>query len=112
MGLLDKLQNDGSTLSVNNGQTVTPNPLSTDQSKMHGTLDGNPGYSLVETKPTGLEDVPLFYKQYDDGVVNPLPFPSRLDLNGIIPKSSGHNNDSYNASSQPLPYTNINNIPK
>ena len=30
MGLLDKLQNDGSTLSVNNGQTVTPNPLSTD----------------------------------------------------------------------------------
>lgn len=112
MGLIDKLQNDGSIYSVSNGQTITPNPLSTDQSKMHGTLDGKPGYSLVGTKPEGLEDVPLFYKQYDDGVVNPLPLPSRLDLFGQIPDLSKHNNNSYNASSQPLPYINVNNMPK
>ena len=45
MSLLNKLTQQGSVLSANNGGPIATNPLATKQSKLHA--DGsNPGYSL------------------------------------------------------------------
>tara|TARA_B100001113_G_C20768760_1_gene474269 strand:- start:128 stop:451 length:324 start_codon:yes stop_codon:yes gene_type:complete len=106
MGLLDKLTTEGSDLSVNNGQQITPNPLSTVQSQLHATQDGNSGYSL---DGTGENVVAQQYAQYNDGISNPLPLPSQIDLNGQIPATAGHGNSTPGASTQALPY--IDNIP-
>lgn len=106
MGLLDKLQTQGSDLSVNNGQQLTPNPLTTVQSQLHATQDGGNGYSL---DGTGESIVSQQSAQYNDGINNPLPLPSQLDLNGSFPSNAGHGNTAPGAPNQPLPY--IDNAP-
>ena len=81
MGLLNKLQTQGSILSIANGGVVPVNPLATRQSKLHA--DGNqPGYSL---NGANVQTVNSQYQQYVDGTNNILPPPSQLDLNGGIP---------------------------
>tara|TARA_R110000796_G_scaffold251458_2_gene382910 strand:+ start:1822 stop:2376 length:555 start_codon:yes stop_codon:yes gene_type:complete len=69
MGLLDKLQNDGSALSVNNGQTPPTNPLSTNQSKLHAAPNGMLGASMAQSINANL---PGFF-EYRDGVQNVVP---------------------------------------
>ena len=107
MGLLDKLQTQGSNLSVNNGQQLnSPNQLNTVMSPLHATNQGNAGYSL-----TGVNSVYVGnqYAAYNDGITNALPAPSQLDTNGSIPSTSGHNNNAPGASTQNLPY--LQNLP-
>lgn len=78
MGLLNKLQTAGSNLTAFNGSDPIPNPGSTKSSKLHAFGD-TAGYSLNGTFTT---DVNAAYNAYLDGVPNPLPQPSQLDLNG------------------------------
>lgn len=92
MGLLDLLQNQGSTLTAYDGATPSINPLATPQSQMHT------GYS-VNGANAGI--VNGAYQEYLDGTVNFLPTPSQLDLNGTTPTVS--------PSGQGLPY--LNNLP-
>lgn len=81
MGLLDKLTNEGSSLSTYDGATPSTNPLATQQSKLHA--DGNaPGYSLDGIQ-AGI--VATQFNDYLDGVTNQLPLPSQLDMNGVTP---------------------------
>lgn len=81
MGLLDRLVQGGSPYSVGNGATPAINPLSTQQSKLHG--DGNaPGYSLNGSNFTDVNDA---YQAYNDGALNILPQPSVLDRDGVTP---------------------------
>jgi len=82
MGLLDKLTiQGGSVYSYGNGQTPPTNPGATQQSKLHA--DGNtPGYSL---DGSDFDFVNISYQAYNDGVVNFLPQPSLLDINGATP---------------------------
>jgi hypothetical protein len=81
MGLLDKLTNEGSSLSTYDGATPSTNPLATQQSKLHA--DGNaPGYSLDGAQANL---VATQFNDYLDGITNPLPLPSQLDLNGVTP---------------------------
>ena len=80
MGLLDKLTNEGSSLSTYDGATPSTNPLATQQSKLHA--DGNaPGYSLDGAQA----NLATQFNDYLDGITNPLPLPSQLDLNGVTP---------------------------
>lgn len=98
MGILTQLTTAGSPLSAYNGGTPQVNPLATQQSKLHA--DGtNPGYSLNGAQ-SGI--VAPQYNAYDDGITNPLPLPSQLDLNGGIPTST--------PGGQGLPY--LNNLPQ
>lgn len=81
MGLLDKLTNEGSSLSTYDGATPSINPLATQQSKLHA--NGNaPGYSLDGAQANA---VATQFNDYLDGVTNPLPLPSQLDMNGVTP---------------------------
>ena len=81
MGLLDKLTNEGSSVSTLNGITPQINILATQLSKLHA--DGNaPGYSLNGDQ---VAVVTSQYNLYDDGVPNQIPLPSFLDLNGATP---------------------------
>jgi hypothetical protein len=81
MGLLNKLTGQGSVYSYGNGQTPPTNPGATQQSKLHA--DGNtPGYSIDGSDFGEVNDA---YQSYNDGVVNFLPQPSLLDINGITP---------------------------
>ena len=81
MGLLDKLTNEGSSLSTYGGATPSINPLATQQSKLHA--DGNaPGYSLDGAQAS---NVATQFNNYLDGVTNQLPLPSQLDMNGVTP---------------------------
>lgn len=77
MALLDKLKNNGSSLSKYNGDTPPVNPGATKESKLHAF--GNvPGYSLNGDFQT---EVNKAYTAYDDGdPVNGLPLPSQLDI--------------------------------
>ena len=98
MGLLDKLTTAGSSLTSHNGNIPPTNPLSTQQSKLHA--DGNtPGYSLNGAQSN---TVSTQYNAYEDGITNPLPLPSQLDLDGGIPTST--------PGGQGLPY--LNNLPQ
>lgn len=82
MGLKDKLQTDGSNLTPYDGSTPIPNILSTKASLLHAGVLGQPGYSLNGAFALRvLQD----YAKYDDGVPNPLPVYSSLDLNGVRP---------------------------
>jgi hypothetical protein len=76
MGLLDKLTGQGSTLSKYGGATPSINPLALKSSNLQGnySLDGSDA-SIVAAA----------YAQYEDGVLNPIPQPSQLDLNGATP---------------------------
>lgn len=82
--LQDRLVNQGgSPFSSDNGSPNPPpiNPGATKQSKLHA-FDAQPGYSLDGNfRPT----VNQAYSEYDDGVVNALPQPSEIDLNGKLP---------------------------
>jgi hypothetical protein len=92
MGLLDLLQNQGSTLTAYDGTTPSINPLATPQSQMHT------GYSINGTNANVVNGS---YQEYLDGTANFLPTPSQLDLNGATPNIS--------PSGQGLPY--LNNLP-
>jgi len=81
MGILNLLTNQGSQLSKYNGET--PNLVaSTPQSKLHGTFDGDFGYS---TEGFYYDEVNAQWQAYDDGMVNPLPQPSQLDKGTSAP---------------------------
>jgi hypothetical protein len=82
MGLLNKLQQGGSTLTAFNGNTPSVNPLSTNQSNLHATPDGTSGYSL---DGNFFPDVNAAFQTYLDGTNNLLPQPSQLDLGGVTP---------------------------
>ena len=94
MGLLQKLETDGSTFSTNNGGDVATIPggpflgpnitnLSlTNNSGLHANAAGDAGYSLTGAP---VNNVVQNYASYNDGVTNPLPSPSTLDLQGEIP---------------------------
>jgi hypothetical protein len=81
MGILNKLTTEGSSYSAYDGSTPPTNPLGTQQSKLHA--DGNaPGYSLNGDQANVVTPQ---YNAYLDGVLNPIPLPSLLDLNGATP---------------------------
>jgi hypothetical protein len=81
MGLLIKLTTAGSPLSYGSGTTPTINPGATQLSKLH--VDGNqPGYSLNGALFTTVNTA---FQAYNDGVINILPLPSFLDLDGVTP---------------------------
>jgi hypothetical protein len=97
MGLLDKLTTQGSAYTAYDGTNPPTNPLATQQSKLHA--DGNaPGYSLNGAQAS---TVSTQFNAYDDGITNPLPLPSQLDMNGTIPAVS--------PGGQGIPY--LNNLP-
>jgi hypothetical protein len=87
MGLLDKLQQQGSPLTAYNGTTPSINPLATPQSQLQT-------YSLNGVNKS---EVNSSYQEYLDGAINQLPMPSQLDLNGVTPTTS--------PSGQSLPYS-------
>ena len=82
MGLLNKLQTAGSNLTAFNGATPATNPGATKSSKLHA-YDTTPGYSVNGAYSS---EVVAAYNAYLDGVPNPLPQPSTLDLNGRTPE--------------------------
>tara|TARA_R100001510_G_C7650124_1_gene207637 strand:+ start:339 stop:683 length:345 start_codon:yes stop_codon:yes gene_type:complete len=82
MGLKDKLTNEGSSFSYNNGGNAATLDGSLDQSKLHGDPNGGPGYSL---DGSSFNQVNNSYQQYQDGATNFLPQPSQLDTNGVTP---------------------------
>ena len=97
MVLLDKLTTQGSAYTAYDGTNPPTNPLATQQSKLHA--DGNaPGYSLNGAQAS---TVATQFNAYDDGITNPLPLPSQLDMNGTIPAVS--------PGGQGIPY--LNNLP-
>ena len=81
MGIKDLLTKRGSNLTAYNGKTPPTNPGATSLSKLHAD-GGLPGYSLDGANAS---DVIAAYNAYLDGVPNPLPQPSTLDLNGQTP---------------------------
>ena len=81
MGLLNKLINQGSVLTVYDGKTPKINPLATKQSQLHAN-GSQPGYSLDGSNAI---IVSTDYTAYNDGYNNALPQPSQLDLNGKTP---------------------------
>ena len=81
MGILTKLQTDGSTLSINDGGTPMTNPLVVENSiHSNGTI-GN-SYSLNGSNANAIG---ALVAQYEDGKNDLLPPPSNLDLNGLTP---------------------------
>ena len=80
--LLNKLTTGGSNFTVYDGATPKPNIGSTKSSKLHAFGD-TAGYSL---NGSYIRDVNNAYNAYLDGVPNPLPQPSNLDLNGKTPE--------------------------
>jgi len=98
MGLLNQLTNVGSAYTLHDGNTPPTNPLATQQSMLHAA--GNlPGYSLNGSQSPIVSSQ---YNAYEDGMPNPLPPPSLLDLNGAIPPIT--------PGGQLLPY--LNNLPQ
>lgn len=85
MGILQRLisQTGGSEFSINNGATPTSIASTTD-SKLHGTFDGQPGYS---TNGAFEAEVTQQWNEYNDGMTNALPRPSDLDMNTNTPPS-------------------------
>ena len=71
MGLLDKLQQQGSILTAYNGNTPSINPLATQLSKLHDS------YS---TTGDNASQVNADFQAYLDGTLNALPQPTNLDL--------------------------------
>lgn len=81
MGLLDKLQQQGTPFSTGNGATPNINIGATKLSSLHA--NGNQaGYSLDGSNSSAVISA---FNQYNDGVNNVLPQPSQLDLNGKSP---------------------------
>ena len=82
MGLLTKLTTDGSNLSINDGLTPAINPLTLKTSTLHSNGIVNNSYSL---NGSNVNTISALVAQYEDGINNPLPLPSTLDLNGLTP---------------------------
>ena len=82
MGLLTKLTTDGSNLSINDGLTPAINPLTTPGNSIHSTGIVTNSYSL---NGSNVNAIGALVAQYEDGINNPLPQPSNLDLNGLTP---------------------------
>tara|TARA_R110000868_G_scaffold140198_2_gene355531 strand:- start:905 stop:1252 length:348 start_codon:yes stop_codon:yes gene_type:complete len=86
MDLYTTLQQQGSPYSYGDANGPTPGqPLTqlvTKQSQLHA--DGAAGYSL---DGSDFSNVNNDYQQYNDGIVNFLPQPSGLDINGTVPSS-------------------------
>ena len=85
MGLQDRFLNNGSPFSYNNGAPSTTLNGSLEGSKLHAVKNGTPGYSL---NGNFFPQVNQSYQQYKDGVINFLPFPSTLDIDGANPISA------------------------
>ena len=75
MGLKDKLLTDGSPYSVANGGAVAINPLALKTSQLHS--NGVTGYSL---DGAAFGPASTAFAQYNDGIVNPIPLPTTLDM--------------------------------
>lgn len=84
MSLKSRLENNESKLSTLNGATPKVNDLATKQSKLHADAAGAAGYSLDGGFSPEVKNA---YSKYEDGVVNFIPQPSELDLNGKQPKT-------------------------
>jgi hypothetical protein len=83
MGLLNRLQQAGSSLSAHDGANPPINPGATQQSKLHA--DGT--QASYSVNGTNAQPVNSAYQQYEDGVNNNLPMPSNLDrYNGDVPQ--------------------------
>ena len=82
MGLLTKLTTDGSNLSINDGLTPAINPLTTPGNSIHSTGIVTNSYSL---NGSNANTIGTLVAQYEDGINNPLPQPSILDLQGLTP---------------------------
>jgi len=78
MGLKDRLQQNGSSLTAYDGFNPPVNPLTTNQSTLHAGASGQPGYSLSGADAGTVNGQ---YQQYQDGSPNSLPQPSNLDRN-------------------------------
>ncbi len=83
MGLQDLLKTKGSKWSKHDGATPPTNPLVEKTSGLHAKPDGKAGYSLDGGQS---QEVKKAYNEYEDGVANIIPQPSKLDLNGQRPK--------------------------
>jgi hypothetical protein len=103
MGLLTRLTTQGSSLSQHDGQQPPVNVLATQQSRLHADPSGQPGYS-INGSYTPL--VTTQYNDYEDGVVNPPPPPSTLDLDGVVPPFQTSPLIPGQVSLQALPYVN------
>ena len=89
MALINKLLDEGSSLSKYNGGPGFVNPLSRTTSAMHAREviagETKPGYSIDAAFEA---EVNAAFQQYDDGVTNFLPVPTLLDVNnGFRPTS-------------------------
>lgn len=86
MGILSHFTNAGSQLSRYDGATPPHNPLTTKKSPLHA-VDTTPGYSL---DGDFYKDVKLGYSFYNNDPVFPyfIPAPSKLDINGVNPKTA------------------------
>ena len=86
--LKDRLINQGgSPLSKANGGQPPINQGATKQSRLHA-YDVNAGYSVNGNYQSTVNQA---YSEYDDGVINALPKPSKLDLQGITPLAPNRN---------------------
>jgi hypothetical protein len=83
MGLKDRLQQNGSSLTAYDGFNPPVNPLTTNQSTLHAGASGQPGYSLSGANAGTVNNQ---FAAYQDGSPNFLPQPSNLDRNnGFTP---------------------------
>jgi hypothetical protein len=87
MGLQNKLLTGGSNFTLWDGSDPAINPLATKQSPLHAKND-QPSYSLNGSNASA---VITAYGEYVDGVLNAIPQPSQLDLNGITPSKYSDN---------------------
>jgi hypothetical protein len=80
--ILPEFTEDGSTYSEYDGNTPDINPLATKQSTLHFDFkSGTEGWSVRGYQsPSGFTTVKN-YNAYADGVYNPIPAPTTLDLN-------------------------------
>jgi hypothetical protein len=83
MGLLNKLTVSGSNLSYNDGTTPLTNILATKLSPLHyDSKASKAGWSVDGFQsPNFGYPARQNYARYNDGVTNPIPNPTQLDLN-------------------------------
>lgn len=82
-GILDLFNTQGSQLQGQATATTSPTSVaSTPQSKLHGTYDGDFGYS---TAGFYFDEVNAQWQAYNDDMSNPLPQPSILDKGTTAP---------------------------
>lgn len=84
MGILSRLKTQKSKYSNLNGGTAPIQPGATKQSKLHAFND-KAGYGL---NGNFQPEVSNAFNLYRDGIINNLPFPSQLDLNGKKPSQA------------------------